>query len=470
MADTTQDDIKYIGLDTIKDENINNDSRSNEENDNTYESDATETLKFFEDDFEIDKKNLNWCERYFSPIRGGSLRGSVITFASMCFGTAGLSLPVAMENVGLISGTIMFLGLTMLCYWSLYILLVSARAKKVMNYSKVIELYLGSKMSLVLDITNWFFCFGVLMVYLFTISSFSMDILNILFGINKEDKTARFIQMMTLMVFFQIPLGFLKNMSKLQYAGMVGVFVFIYTTIVIFIESFFYFKEGTDEGRKIELFKDLNWSFFETFSVFLYCYASHNGIFPIYSELKQPTKRRTFTVLKRAVLTQFVTFSIICYSGFFSLIKGNHSIFILRPDLKIFEGVDYFMFFAKFIYIFNLIASGAIVLNIIRTSVTGIFYKNKGQLPFKYDTALIITTFILANVLTFFVSNVVQIIGVVGGLCGTMMSFILPILCYVESTGLPKTHPKSLFYFSTMFIIAIIGLISTGKSLISLFK
>ena len=53
MADTTQDDIKYIGLDTIKDENINNDSRSNEENDNTYESDATETLKFFEDDFEI---------------------------------------------------------------------------------------------------------------------------------------------------------------------------------------------------------------------------------------------------------------------------------------------------------------------------------------------------------------------------------------------------------------------------------
>lgn len=469
MNETSPDDEKYVKLNSIREEK-NSYHKDNEDHDHDKSCKEAESVKFFDDDFETERKNLSWSERYFSSIQGGSLRGSIITFASLCFGTAALSLPAAMNNVGLVYGTIMFLSLTILCYWSFYILLISARAKKVMNYSKVVESYLGHKMALVLDITNMVYCFGILMVYVFTITSFVLQILKVLFEIDGENKTVRLIQMSIIMIIFQIPLGFLKNMSRLQYAGMVGIFVFVYVTILIFIESFFYYKEATDEGRKIQLFTDFNMSYFDSFSIFLYTYACHNGIFPIYTELKQPTKRRTFTVLKRAVLTQFITFCIICYSGYFSLIEDTPSIFIVRPDLKIFENFDYYMLFAKFIYIFNILGSGSIVFNIIRTSVNDIFSKDKGELPFKIEVALIIFTFVLANVLTFYVTNVVQIIGVIGGLCGTIMSFILPILCYVKSTGLPLYNYKNLLYLSVMIIISGIGLVSTGRSLISLFK
>lgn len=431
-------------------------------------NDNTETLKFFEDDFELERKNLNCCERYFSPIRGGSLRSSIITFASICFGTCGLSLPVAMTNVGLIPGTMMFIGLTLICYWSLYILLLAGRAKKVLNYSKLVELLLGSKMAFILDISNWIFCFGVLMVYQFVISSFSMEVLNVWFGFDIDDQKIKFLQMFGMMLFIQIPLGMLKNMSKLQYTGMVGLFVFFYITCVIFIESFFYFKEGREEGREIKYFSEINFSIFDSFSIFLYCYAAHNGMFPIYSELKDPTKRRSFSVMNRAVLIQFITFCIILYSGFFSLIKETPSIFILRPDLQILEGFDYFMFIAKVIYIFSLNCSSAFVFNLIRTSVKSIFSIDR-DLPLIYDLALNITVYVVSNTLCFYISNVVQIIGVIVGLCGVMMSFVLPILCYVEANGLPKTHPKNLGCLFLLLVISFMGICSSTKSLLSIF-
>lgn len=465
MDDTTKDEISLINID----ENRQDEAEDYEEK-GLSDSDLSESLKFFEDDYELDRKNLNCCKRYFSPIRGGSLRGSVITLASMCFGTAGLSLPIGMANVGLIPGTIMFLCLSLTCYWSLNILLAAGRAKKVMNYGKLVGLILGSRMSFLLDITNLTFCFGVLMIYEFTISSFSMEVLKVVFGVQIEDKTIKLIQMFTMMVFIQIPLGFLKNMSKLQYAGMVGVFVFIYITIVVFIESFFYYKEGRESGREIQYFKSIDWTFVDSFSIFLYCFSAHNGIFPIYNELKYPTKRRSFKVLNGAVIIQFIMFSVMTYSGFFSLLEKTPSIFISRPDLEMFNGVDYFMIFTKIIYIISLNCSSAVVFNIIRTSAKGIFLKDGEELQQKYDVCFVIGVFILSNFLTFFVDNVVQIIGVIAGVCGVIMSFILPILCHVQTNGLSKSHPRNLFYLFIMGIITIIGIISSSRSMISVFE
>ena len=273
---------------------------------------------------------------------------------------------------------------------------------------------------------------------------------------------------MSMMLFIQIPLGLLKNMSKLQYTGMLGLIVFFYITFVIFIESFFYFKEGREEGREVQYFKSIDFSILDTFSIFLYFFSSHNGIFLIYAELKEPTKRRSFSVMNRAVLIQFLIFSVLLFSGYFSLIEETPSIFILRPDLQILNGLDYFMFSAKLIYIFSLNCSSAFLFNIIRTSVKGIF-SIEGDLPQKYDIALNICVFVASNTLTFFITNVVQIIGVISGLCGVMMSFIIPILCFVESNGLPRTHPKNLGCLTVLGIIALIGISSSTKSLINMF-
>jgi hypothetical protein len=385
---------------------------------------------YLSDDFREEKKVVGFFDRYFAPLKSGSLRGSIISLASMCMGTASLSFPVALSNLGLIPGTFLYFLLTFISYWSLSNLLEAGRKKKIMNFAKLIKECLGDKMLLLLDINNLIFGFGVLMTYQFSASIFFMELMDSLEIAKVDDSTVKLIQMGLCMLLFQIPLSLLKNMSKLQYANLVGSFALIYTVFVIFIESFFYYQEAIEAGRSITFFK-LDWSFLDSFSIFLYGYASHNGIFTIYAELNQPTLRRSKKVLNRAIIFLFFLFSMIAFSGFFSLIEKTPSIFISRPALSFFNGKDYFIMVSKFLFILSLQCFCATNYNVLRTPIRSFFFKGE-NIPFKWDFFITIFVFILSNSLTYFIDNVIKIIGILGGLCAVIVCYLCPILCYVN--------------------------------------
>ena len=147
------------------------------------------------------------------------------------------------------------------------------------------------------------------MSYEFTISSFFLDIFGKFYTITDDNRTMiKMIQMSTCMLLLQLPLSLLKDISKLQYASMVGCFTLLYTAIVIVAECPMYYSKAISEGRTIPLFKPLSMQVFDSFSIFLYAFASHNGIFPIFDELERPSKRRSFQVLNRAYILEIVIF------------------------------------------------------------------------------------------------------------------------------------------------------------------
>jgi amino acid permease len=423
--------------------------------------------QFFNDDYEGEEQTLNCFQRFFNPIKAGSLRGSVITFASMCFGTAGLSLPVGMANVGLITGTLMFISLTLVCYWSLYILLQAGRNKKIYNYSKLVEECINPKTSLIVDVTNIIFCLGVLLTFQYTIFKFSNDTLKAIFGCNDIEGWDKLFIILLFLIVFQIPLGLIKNVSRLQYVSIVITCVLIYTIVIMIVECPLYYNKAIEKGRSVPLFTEINRSYLDSFSIFLYIYASHNGIFMIMSELNEPTKRRTFKVLNMTIVFQFIMFSMLAYSGFFSLLEITPDIFISRKDLD--GGKDVFILIAKVIYILSLNCCCPIVYNIFRNTSKNIFNKGK-DFTFKNDVFLVIIIFCFTNMLTFFIKNVVQIISILAGICGVILCFIVPVLCYINSNGLPKTHFKNVTSLVILLVIIILGFTSTLNSIYNILK
>ena len=81
-----------------------------------------------------------------------------------------------------------------------------------------------------------------------------------------------------------------------------------------------------------------------------------------------------------------------------------------------------------------------------------------------------ITLYVIADLVTFFVEDVVKIVGILGGLCAVIVCYVSPILCYVTSNGLAKTHYKNLFSFLVLGVICVIGAMSTTKTVIDNIK
>ena len=324
-------------------------------------------------------------------------------------------------------------------------------------------------MLLISDINNIVFMLGVLMALEFTISEFFMNLSTVLFKINPDESNIKIYQITFCCFFLQIPMGLMKNVSKLQYASLVGTFTLIYTIIVVVIQCPFYYQEAIEEGRHIQMIKQIDWSILKSFSILLYAYASHNGILAIYSELRKPTLRRSKKVLDRAITLQIILFAILAFAGFFSLIKETPSLFISRPSLKSLEGTDYYMIIAQVLFFFSLNCSCALYYNVLRVAFRSFFFKDN-EVKFITDLFITISVFILTNLITYFVNNVIDIVGILGGFCAVIVCYVSPILCYVKSNKLPLKHINNISSIVILSIICIIGLMSTGFTIIDLFN
>lgn len=451
----------------------NNNDLPNENSDNNRET--TDSLpvqgeaflsrdSYLDDTFETPKSDKRCIERFCGPVKAGSLRGSVLSLASIVFGICGFTFPIGLMNLGLIPSLILLAILCSICYWSLSALLYAGRKKKILKYGPLIRECLGSKMALISEINNIIFCVGILMGFEFTISTFFMDVYSKFFIVNSDNQNLiKLIQMGTCMICFQLPLSLLKNISKLQYASMVGCAALIYSTLVIVIECPFYYQKST---MKIPWFKPISMKFFDSFSIFLYGFASHNGIFPIFDELNKPSKRRSYSVLNRGYLLEVIVFLFLGLGGFFSLLDPTPSIFISRDDLEFsWMKMDYFILISKILFVITLHCSTAINNNIIRNSFKSLLLKEGDNFSFKIDFIGVLVLLVITNTVTYFINDVLKIINIVGGICAVIVSFLSPVLCWIKTNELPKNHIKNILAYILLVVIIIIGCVSAGYSI-----
>jgi len=281
----------------------------------------------------------------------------------------------------------------------------------------------------------------------------------------------KFIQMASCMIIVQIPLSLLKNMSKLQYASIIGTVTLIYTIIVVFCEMPFYFKnyfEEPDHFLKDIWFTNIDINVLDSVSIFYYGYCAHNGIFQVYQELNKPSRRRMVKVLNGAFIMQLLMYVFMAYGGFFSQFYNCLDVFIRRPDLPGFTP-DYLILIAKISIIVCLHCTMAINYNIMRDSINCMF-NNNSPMQTKYDVIVTICIYIFSNTLTFFVTNVTQILNFVGGVSTVVISTFIPIMIHVKSSGLPMTHWSNVIKLIICFIFSGLGIAATIKGIFDFFK
>jgi hypothetical protein len=137
-----------------------------------------------------------------------------------------------------------------------------------------------------------------------------------------------------------------------------------------------------------------------------------------------------------------------------------------RDDLPGFN--DYFIQIAKITLFVCLHCTMAINFNIMRMSFRSMFFDDN-TIPFAKDFFIVIFVFTLSNIAVFFISNVTQILGVIGGFCTILICFINPILIKLKLSGKENTKFENFISYVILIVVTILGSAATIKSLISFF-
>jgi amino acid permease len=401
-------------------------------------------------------------KRYFGPVGSGSLRGSIFAMASITFGAGCLAFPYAVSKCGPILSFLIFCICAASSYYTLYILLESGSKAKIMDYNLLLEHTAGKKMVVFSDLNNIVLCVGVIMSYQFTVYKFALQLGEKYTNIDPTNDWNRIILILVCLIVIQLPLSFLKNISTLQYASIVGSIALVYSIIVIVIEMPFYLIKNIKEGIEIPLFKPISLNYLDTFATFMFGFSSHNGIFQVFTELKRPSIVRYYKVLERSFVIELILYIAISFAGYLSTLDLTPDIFLERPDLPGFN--DVFIQVAKFTLFVCLHCSMAINYNIMRMSIKTMFFQGRDIPPVK-DFLITVFTYSLTNIAVFYISNITEILGVIGGFCTIIICFVNPIIIKLKLSDEPYSSRSNLIAIFIGVFVTLFGTLATINSL-----
>jgi sodium-coupled neutral amino acid transporter 2 len=275
-----------------------------------------------------------YINRKFSP---GSLKGSVFTILASTIGAGILTLPYAMNLVGLYLGIFVFVLGMWVSLYSCNLLVKCADALKISTYEGVGAKLYGNKMGKFCEINIVINNFGTAVAYIVVLKGIFPNALS-QFGIENELATNEFLWGTLITTVLIFPLSLCKDISALRYTSFISFLTCSYLAIVVVAE--FFILKGDDSGKKFADAPPARFTLFSIFEVFplvVVAYTCHPNVMPIYDELQRRTVKRGNKFLFRGLLLVMVLYLFVGVFGFLTFYDDYDEITdfpsqILRAD------------------------------------------------------------------------------------------------------------------------------------------
>ncbi|GBG33801.1 Sodium-coupled neutral amino acid transporter 5 [Hondaea fermentalgiana] len=263
--------------------------------------------------------------------KAGSIKGSVFTLVVAVCGAGTLSVPYAIERVGLLLGLALFTGGAFMAFFSLKILVISSDLTGVKSYKAIAEHLYGPRTSLFAQIMLLLNLYGTSISYIVASGSMISRTLQTIF----DDYESKILQQKTVMLvttlLIVVPLCLLRTMGALRYSSLIGVACSCYLAIVVMVTYFDFcghhahvVSPRSEDYQVVECFWEkpvesdpivlANFGIdrlLATLPIVVYSYTCHPNVLPIFLELNKPTRRRMTKVVSRALGLALVLYSII---------------------------------------------------------------------------------------------------------------------------------------------------------------
>uniref|UniRef100_A0A8C5AB84 Sodium-coupled neutral amino acid symporter 2 n=1 Tax=Gadus morhua TaxID=8049 RepID=A0A8C5AB84_GADMO len=404
--------------------------------DDTYQEKASQFTAEVDDDDDRESHKflangmMDKKKRYEEEYHPGhtSFGMSVFNLSNAIMGSGILGLSFAMANTGIVLFSILLLGVAILSLYSVHLLLMTAKEGGSLIYEKLGERAFGwpGKMAAFVSITMQ--NIGAMSSYLFIVKYELPEVIRAFMGL-EEISGAWYMNGNVLVVIVTIaiilPLSLLKNLGYLGYTSGFSLSCMVFFVCVVSgqLSAILY------STNLLIYFTSILFPTAYTVPILAFAFVCHPEVLPIYSELKNRSRKKMQGVANVSFLAMFIMYLLAALFGYLTF-NVNVEPELLHTYSKVYKN-DLILLIVRLAVLTAVTLTVPVVLFPIRTSVNQLLCASK---EFSWIRHIIITVVLLAstNLLVIFVPTIKDIFGFIGASAAAMLIFILPSAFYIK--------------------------------------
>ncbi|CAK6963880.1 sodium-coupled neutral amino acid transporter 3-like [Scomber scombrus] len=420
-------------------------------------------------------------EMHFTDFEGKTSFGmSIFNLSNAIMGSGILGLAFAMSNTGIILFLILLLSIAILSAYSIHLLLKCAGVVGIRAYEQLGNRAFGAPGKMVAGCVITIHNIGAMSSYLFIVKSELPLVIQAFLG--KHENTGEWflngnylIIIVSVLIIF--PLALMKELGYLGYTS-----GFSLSCMVFFLISVIYKKfnipcpldAGHHNVTPVDSHAVINATDFceaklitmnsqtaYTIPILAFAFVCHPEVLPIYTELRDATKKRMQTVANVSILAMFVMYLLTALFGYLTFFGAVESE-LLHTYSKV-DPLDVLVLCVRLSVLVAVTLTVPVVLFPIRRAVLQILFPEK---PFHWarHTIIAFCLIFIVNLLVIFVPSIRDIFGLIGATTAPSLIFILPGIFYIrivpEEQEPLRSRPKiqSACFAAVGFIFMIMSL------------
>lgn len=386
---------------------------------------------------------------------------TIIQLSTSTLTLISLTLPFILHTCGMIEGAIIFTVVSVISFYTMNLMLEMIMKTSAISYYHFLNYNISKGVSYFYQGTNITYSLCVIIMMCFISIGFVVDLIQ---GFNTFE--IDFIYRIMIALIFAVaqfafslkPFEFIKLIA--QYMTLIVVILtFLFILVVMFIDC------RAIKGNP-ELFKKGNFDILYVIGIIFISFNSHNNIIDCFKVFNMRTQKRGSKVILMHFIFIFLFFLTFAYVGYLLYLSSSPMI-TFNTIILFITNLHLTSPFAKVL----LIILKILLIISCQLEIISIISKRKDELKFithnQLTTAknILICLFVplISNGISIFMRNILTIIGIAGGVCTCIISFILP--CYSYKKLIIGDTLKQMFNFVIMFGAFVLGLIITGYAL-----
>ncbi|KAL6119315.1 slc38a5 [Pungitius sinensis] len=387
-------------------------------------------------------------ESRFTDFEGKTSFGmSIFNLSNAIMGSGILGLAFAMANTGIILFLILLVSIAILSAYSIHLLLRSAGVVGIRAYEQLGNRAFGAPGKMLAACIITVHNIGAMSSYLFIVKSELPLVIEAFLGLPK-DTGEWFVNGNYLIMIVSagviLPLALMKHLGYLGYTS-----GFSLSCMVFFLISVVYKKFNTpcpleDDHHNVtptaldhavlnatceaKLFT-LNPQTAYTIPILAFAFVCHPEVLPIYTELRDATKKRMQSVANVSILAMFVMYLLTALFGYLTFYDRVESELLHTYSQE--GSLDVLLLCVRVAVLVAVTLTVPVVLFPIRRALLQIFFPEK---PFSWlvHIGIAFGLIFVVNILVISVPSIQDIFGLIGATSAPSLIFILPGIFYIR--------------------------------------
>ncbi|KAH7084712.1 transmembrane amino acid transporter protein-domain-containing protein [Paraphoma chrysanthemicola] len=384
-------------------------------------------------------------EDYLESARPRSgMRSAFMNMANSIIGAGIIGQPYAIRNAGLVTGTALLIGLTIIVDWTIRLIVINSKLSGTDSFQATVQHCFGKSGLIAISLAQWLFAFGGMVAFCVIVGDTIPTVMQSLFP-SLDDMaflwllTDRRAVMIFLILGISYPLSLYRDIAKLAKASgfaLVSMSVIIVTVIT---QAFRVPPESRGQLRGSLI---IHAGIFEAIGVISFAFVCHHNSLLIYGSLRKPTIDRFSRVTHYSTSISLVACLVMALSGYLTF--GDKT---LGNVLNNFPKDNLMVNIARLFFGLNMLTTLPLEAFVCREVMNNYWFPDDPFHPNRhliFSTSLVVTALAL-SLLTCDLGVVFELFGATSA-CA--LAFILPPLCYI------KLSKKSSKTYLAMAIVA----------------